>query len=254
MLATLAIPLVSHGAQQVQPKGSSTSQPATAPSPLQRAEELIQQGLFEQAKEIIDEQLKLNPSSVEALNLLGIVYTDEKNMRDADRRLPARVETGSRLHQDSQQPRQSVCHAAETRPRRKRIRESPEPRSCESGRELQPGSASPGEGRTGSRRFRIFNEYVLRPSKLNSTLCALILQAERTAEALKTAARLSAAHKQDVQLHFTLGVLLAAAKQYKPAQLELEQANALQPETFEILHNLGQAYIRGHEYAKADLA
>ena len=55
-------------------------------------------------------------------------------------------------------------------------------------------------------------------------------------------------------MHFTLGVLLAAAKQYKSAQLELERANALQPETFEILYNLGQAYLRGQEYAKADLA
>ena len=69
-------------------------------------------------------------------------------------------------------------------------------------------------------------------------------QAGKTAEALKTARELSAAHKQDVQLHFTLGVLLAEAKQYKAAQLELEQANALQPETFEILHNLGQTYLR----------
>ena len=68
------------------------------------------------------------------------------------------------------------------------------------------------------------------------------------------ARQLSAAHKQDLQLHFTLGLVLAAAKQYRAAQLELEQANALHPETFEILHNLGQAYLRGHEYAKADLA
>ena len=76
----------------------------------------------------------------------------------------------------------------------------------------------------------------------------------KPSEALKTARELSASHKQDVQLHFTLGVLLAAAKQYKPAQLELEQANALQPETFEILYNLGQTYLREHEYAKAELA
>ncbi len=44
------------------------------------------------------------------------------------------------------------------------------------------------------------------------------------------------------------------ADQYKAAQLELEQTNVLQPETFEVLHNLGQAYLRGQEYAKADLA
>jgi len=89
-------------------------------------------------------------------------------------------------------------------------------------------------------------------SQLN--LVRAYLLADKTAEALKVATALSTAHKRDVQTHFTLGMLLATAKQYKMAQLELEQANSLQPETFEILHNLGQAYLRGHDYAKADLA
>ena len=79
------------------------------------------------------------------------------------------------------------------------------------------------------------------------------LQAGRTAEGLKMARELSLQAKGDVQLHFTLGVLLAAEKQYKSAELELEKANALQPETFEILYNLGQAYVRAGEYAKAEL-
>ncbi len=79
------------------------------------------------------------------------------------------------------------------------------------------------------------------------------LQAGRTAEGLKMASELSPQNKDDVQLHFTLGVLLAAAKQYRPAQLELEKANALQPETFEILFNLGQTYLRSGDYAKAEV-
>ena len=47
-----------------------------------------------------------------------------------------------------------------------------------------------------------------------------------------------------MQVHFSLGVLLASEKQYKAAQLELEKADALQPETFEIIYNLGQVYLR----------
>src|SRR5256885_6380243 len=81
-----------------------------------------------------------------------------------------------------------------------------------------------------------------------------VLQARRTAEGLKVARQLSAENKDDVQLHFTLGVLLASEKQYSTAQLELEKAVALQPETFEILFNLGQAYLRGGEYTKAEQA
>jgi len=56
-----------------------------------------------------------------------------------------------------------------------------------------------------------------------------------------------------VQVHFTLGVLLASQKQHRAAQAELEQANALQPNTFEILHNLGGVYLRNEEYSRAEL-
>jgi tetratricopeptide (TPR) repeat protein len=87
-----------------------------------------------------------------------------------------------------------------------------------------------------------------------SNLIRAYLRAGRTAEGLKLASDLSAQNKDDVQLHFTLGVLLASEKQYRAAQLELEQANALEPETLEILYNLGQAYLRTAEYAKAELA
>lgn len=79
------------------------------------------------------------------------------------------------------------------------------------------------------------------------------LQAGKLTDALKAASELSAAHKQDVQLQFTLGRLLADAKQYKAAQFDLEQANALKPDTLEILFNLGQTYLRQREYSKADL-
>jgi tetratricopeptide (TPR) repeat protein len=102
--------------------------------------------------------------------------------------------------------------------------------------------------------IRTSSKFSLRPSKPNSTWCAHIFRRARPTEALKTARQISAENKQDVQLHFTLGVLLATQKQYKAAQIELEQANALQPETFEILHNLGLAYLRGGEYTKAALA
>src|SRR5262249_18578441 len=79
------------------------------------------------------------------------------------------------------------------------------------------------------------------------------LRAGRTTEGLKTATELSAENNQDVQLHFSLGVMLAAEKQYRAAARELEAANALKPETFEVLYNLGQAYLRNTEYDKAEL-
>lgn len=80
------------------------------------------------------------------------------------------------------------------------------------------------------------------------------LHGKRTAEALRLAARLSAQKENNVQLHLSLGVLLASEKQYKAAQLELEKADALQPGTFEILFDLGQAALGNRDNRNADLA
>ncbi len=79
------------------------------------------------------------------------------------------------------------------------------------------------------------------------------LQTHRVTEALRMVAALSAQHKADVQVHLSLGVLLASEMQYKAAQLELEKADALQPATFEILFNLGQVLLRSGEFARAEL-
>jgi tetratricopeptide (TPR) repeat protein len=77
------------------------------------------------------------------------------------------------------------------------------------------------------------------------------LENKHTTEALRLATRLSAQHENDLKVHFSLGVLLAVEKQYKPAELELEKADALAPGTFEIVYNLGRAYLRSGDYAKA---
>ncbi len=80
------------------------------------------------------------------------------------------------------------------------------------------------------------------------------LESNRTEEALRLATQLSAEKKDDVQLHISLGILLGSEKQYKAAQLELEKADALQPGTFEILFNLGQASLRNGDNPNAELA
>lgn len=76
-------------------------------------------------------------------------------------------------------------------------------------------------------------------------------QNKQSSLALKAAADLSSLDERDVQVHFSLGVILASEKQYKPAQLEFEKADALSPGTFEILFNLGQDLLRIGDYAKA---
>ncbi|RDJ92901.1 tetratricopeptide repeat protein, partial [Lacticaseibacillus rhamnosus] len=65
--------------------------------------------------------------------------------------------------------------------------------------------------------------------------------------------QLSLESKNDVQRHFTLGLLLASEKRYKTAEFELEKADSLKPGTFEILYNLGQVYLSSGNYSNAEL-
>lgn len=78
------------------------------------------------------------------------------------------------------------------------------------------------------------------------------LQTGQTAKALEITKSLSDQAKDNVRLHFSLGILLASARQYQEALHEFESANALAPGTFEILYNLGQAYLRTKNYSRAE--
>ncbi|HEY2821204.1 MAG TPA: tetratricopeptide repeat protein [Candidatus Acidoferrum sp.] len=78
--------------------------------------------------------------------------------------------------------------------------------------------------------------------------------ANHTADALRMANLFSAQHKDSADFHTQLGVVLATNKQYKAAQVELEKANALKPDTFDVLFPLAQTYIHNGKDADAELA
>jgi tetratricopeptide (TPR) repeat protein len=86
------------------------------------------------------------------------------------------------------------------------------------------------------------------------SLIRAYLEGRRNSDALHLAAELSAQNKADVKVHFSLGVLLASQKQYRAGEVELEKAQALQPNTFAIAYNLGLAYLRDGVYAQAQAA
>ncbi len=253
-LTVLAIPGLGQASPQLRHKGGSQSAASASPSQkadLQRAEELIQQGLFEQAREIIGEQLRQDPSSVDAYNVLGIAYTGEKDYAHA---LDA-FQRALQLAPNSTKTRNNLGNLYVAQQKfdlaEKEFRKvlSLSPANRDANYNLGLVLLAKGAPLAAIQHFQRIHALTV---ETQFNLVRAYLQAGKTTEAVKTARELSAAHKPDAQLHFTLGVLLATAKQYKPAQLELEQANALQPETFEILHDLGQVYLRGHEYANAD--
>jgi tetratricopeptide (TPR) repeat protein len=252
-LLLVSLALGTSAGQRVSAPQRQVHQVAAAPPFVLEAEDLLRRGLTAEAKQKLQEQLALHSSSVEGYNLLGIILSGEKDDAGA---LEA-FQHALRLDANSPRTHNNLGNLYVTEEKfdlaEKEFRAALrlDPANPEGNYNLglalmargQPSEAIPhfqraGTGNTAA-RFNLIRAY---------------LQAGRKAEGFKLAKGLSLRSKDDVQLHFTLGVLLASEKQYQAAELELEKANALKPETFEILYNLGQTYLRAAEYGKAELA
>jgi len=237
--------------QQAAPNKQSGHPVSKAPSPFADAEDLLRQGKLEDAQDKLQEELQQNPRP-EGYALLGLVYTAEKKYIEALTAFQQGLKLNPKstgIHNDmgNLYVAQGNLDLAE-KEFREAVRLNPADHDGNYNLALvllarkQPVEAI-------SCLLRIHPQTIA--SQLSLTRA--YLDAGKTAEGLKTAAELSAHNKDDVQVHFTLGVLLAAEKQLRPAELQLEQANVLQPQTFETLYNLGQVYVRDAEYAKAEL-
>jgi tetratricopeptide (TPR) repeat protein len=237
---------------QAAPVQKHRQQTSETPAGLVEAEELLRRGLAEQAKQKVEAELQRDPSSVEGYNLLGIICSEQKDYAGA---MDA-YQQALKLDANSTRTLNNLGNLYVVQEKvdlaekefRKILR-------------LEPGNHDGNYNlglvlmAKGSPGGAIVHFQRVRPPDVatRSNLARAYLRAGRTAEGLKTATDLSAQGKDDVQLHFTLGVLLASEKQYRAAQLELEKANALRPETVEILYNLGQAYLRVGDDTKAEL-
>jgi tetratricopeptide (TPR) repeat protein len=225
--------------------------PEAAPA-FAEAQELLSEGHLDEAKQKIQEQLKADPKSVEGYNLLGIIFSNEKNFPDA---LDA-FQHALQLNPKSVKTHGNLAnfYIAEGKPD---LAET----EFKSALTLAPTDRDSNYNyglfllAKGSPSLAVLHLRRVHPPTVESRfhLVRAYLELGKTAEALKVVDALSVAQSDDVQLHFTLGVMLASQKQYKAGQLELEKANAIQPETFEILFNLGQTYLRAGDYPKAEL-
>ena len=246
-LLTLFVTLFVCGAGVAQQQSSKTS------ASFQVAEALVQQGHLEEAKAKILAELQRDPSSVEGYNLLGIIESEEQDypnalaaFQKALQLAPSSTKTHTNLGNVYLAEKQLNLAEKEFRTV---LRLDPGNRDGNYNLGiLLMAKRAPAEAIPHFERVRPEN----RETRFN--LIRAYLQSKRTAEALRMTTELSAANASDVQLHFTLGVLLASERQYKPAQLELEKADALQPGTFEIPFNLGQAFLRDGENPQAELA
>ncbi len=215
-------------------------------------EALIRQQRLSEAKTAVLDALKQHPSSVEGLNLLGIIETDQHDFPSA----VASLQKAVQLNQHSTKTHNNLGNVYLAQ-QQNNLAESEfrtvlrmDPANSEANYNLGVLLMMKGSAASAIPHFER-----VRPATTAArfNLVRAYFQANRTADALRTANELSQHGASEVQVHFSLGVLLASEKQYKPAQLELEKADALQPETFEILYNLGQVLLRSGENGKAQL-
>ena len=189
-----------------QPRHSATSREAeqSKPSPnLQQAEELRRQGLFDQARGKVQEELQRNPASVEAYNMLGFIYIDEKDSSNAVEAFqhalkvaPGSAKTRNNLgnvYMSEQKPGLAENEF------RTVLRTDPGNRDANYNLGLLLMSkGSPGEAIPHFERVR--------PATVATqfNLIHAYLASNRTAEGLRLATELSAQNKDNIQLHFSL--------------------------------------------------
>ncbi len=232
--------------------GAAQTSAARAPVDLQQVRALIHQGHLDEAKAMTLEILRQHPSA-DTYNLLGIIESEQQdfsNALDAFQKALQLAPTSSQAHNNigNVYLSEKKLDLAE---KEFRIVLRLDPQNQDANYNLGillMSKGSPAEA------IEHFDRIHPRNLETNFSLIRAYLQTNRTADALRLATQLSAEKKDDVQLHFSLGVLLASGKQFKAAQLELEKAEALQPGTFEILFNLGQASLRNSNNQNAELA
>lgn len=216
------------------------------------AEALVQQGQLAEAKLSVQNFLQSHSSSIDGYNLLGIICS---NQQDYDCSLDA-FQQALKLNPSSARTHTNLGNLYASTGKaelaeeefRKALRLSPSDQQANYNLALlllagnKPAAAIPLLQR-------------IHPATVEArmNLVRAYLRAKRIPEGEALAKQLSLESKNDVQRHFTLGLLLASEKEYKTAELELERADSLKPATFEILYNLGQVYLSSSNYSKAEL-
>ncbi len=233
--------------------GIAQPAPAKASDDFAQAATLAQQGRVAEAKTATLEALEKHPSSVEGYNLLGIIATNQQDypgaleaFKKALQIAPNSVKTHNNI--GNAYVAMKDLDAAE--------------KAFRTGLRLDPANQDGNYDlgvllmMKGNARGAIpyFEKVNARNVAARFNLIRAYFESRRAEDGLRVAREVSAQGQDDVQVHFSLGVLLASQKQYKASQLELERADALRPETFEIIYNLGQVYLRDGENAKSELA
>jgi len=253
LLALLPDSCAAHAGPQANSKKQTPQRHGASQPSFPKAEALIREDRLDEAKANIQEELKSNPANVDAYNLLGIICNGQKDFscaEDAFQHALTLDPNAPRTHNNL-----GALYVTEGKPELAEREFRSVLRLDSTNRDANYNLGVLLLTKHQAAAAIAYLERV-RPTTLETELNLIraYLSANQSTQALQLANRVSTQHREEVQVHFTLGMLLAAAKQYKTAQLELQRANALQPETFAILYNLGQTYLQAGEQSQAELA
>jgi len=224
--------------------------PAGSSADFSEAQQLAAQHEFNQAKSAAIDALKRHPKSVEGYNLLGIIESNLKDFPaalDAFTRALTLAPNSVKTHNNLGGLYLAANQMAEAEKEFRAVLRLA-PSDAQGNYNLGILLMAKGDPAGAIPHFeRVHPQNAA--TQLN--LVRAYFTAKRPADALRLAAKLSA-QNNTVQAHFSLGVLLASQRQYKPAQDELSKADALAPNTFEIVYNLGLALLRDNQLPKAE--
>ena len=215
------------------------------------AQRLMREGSFSKARKLVLEGLALSPDSVEGYNLLGILYTREKDYTRAGDAFEhaLKIDPASTVTHNNLGSSYTAQNRIDLAKKQYLATLGLDPHNRDANYNL--GRLALNE-RQAELAITYFNQ--LQPLDLPASmnLIAADLMAGRTKDAQTLAAQISEQNKNDVRVHFSLGVLLAEEKLYPAAVHELEIADAMQPGTFYILYNLGEAYYHANITIKSE--
>jgi tetratricopeptide (TPR) repeat protein len=232
------------------PRGGNPPSPSEAKIHYEKAQKLLREGNLDGALAEVQAGLKAAPRSVQGLVLLGSIYTRKGDLAQA----VAAYEQALRLDPRSTPAHNNLGSIYFTEKKsdlaEKEFRETLRYDPSDSDANYNLGSLL--LARNDARQAIVYLRRVQPPTPeaLFHVAQAYFATGEK-AKALELVKSLSEKAGNDVPTHFTLGVLLAGQKQYAEAIHEFEAANALKPDTPEILHDLGQAYLKSGDNEKA---
>ncbi len=217
----------------------------------EQAKMFFRQGALDRALSAAQRGLAIHPNDVEGLNLLGMIYHQQKQYAESAEafRKAAKINPRSLTTLNNLATSYSAQQKDDLAQQTLRKILNLDPRNNTANFNfglLLLGKHRPKEAVFYLERVEPKDPAVLLSLTQGYFMAGMELKGAQTTQDLSNFAG------KDVKLHFSLAVALASVKQYVPAIREFEMANALQPRTFEILHDLGQAYLRNNEPAKAE--